>query len=452
MENLSIKNEQTEYMDTIHPKQNKKENNRTSDYLNICLCSLVLMFFFVSMFFTTNGGFSEDEKRDLAEFPKISEITAKDFFNGTYFSKIDEFYKDNFIKRESFLALSDAIDELKGFESDIKITVSSNDPTNSNSNTSKENSSTSNNTNAKDEDDEDMYTNVEQVGTLLSVDNIVCQAYGFNEPTSNEYASVIKQFGDTLTNSNVYNILIPTHVEFALPKKYKNLSSPQKPVLDLITSKLGDNVIPVDAYSVLKKHKREYIYFKSDHHWTQLGAYYAYTAYCEAAGLEPFDIKDFETKKVEGFLGTFYAGSKEQKLADDPDYVEYAPVGEELTATIYKNSALTESMEISPYSNYSTGGNSYGVFLHGDYPLTIIKNPDVDNNKKVVVIKESYGNPFAPLLTQNYNEVYVVDIRYFKENLKNFVNEHQIDDVIFINNMVATGSQGRVDELKRLLK
>lgn len=444
MNNLLPKYEEVENMDTIHPKQNKKIKNKASDYLNICMCSLVLIFFFVSMFFTTNGGFSEDEKRDLAQFPKISEMTVKDFFNGTYFAKIDEFYKDNFVNRQGFLALSDSIKELKGFESDIKITVSSNDPTNSNNNSSSNATS--------EEEDEDMYTNVEQVGTLLSVDNIVCQAYGFNESTTNEYASVIKQFGDTLTNSNVYNILVPTHVEFALPKKYEKLSASQKESIDLINSKLGKNITAVDAYSVLKKHKKEYIYFKSDHHWTQLGAYYAYTAYCESAGLKPFKIDDFETKKIEGFLGTFYAGSKEQKLADDPDYVEYGPVGEELTATIYRDSALTDTMEVSPYSNYSTGSNSYGVFLHGDNPLTVIKNPEVDNNKKVVVIKESYGNPFAPLLTQNYSEVYVVDIRYFKNNLKNFVNENQINDVIFINNMVATGSQGRIDELKRLLK
>lgn len=440
-------NRQIEETNTINSKQNK---NKASDYLNICLCSLVLAFFFVSMFFTTNGGFSEDEKRDLAKFPKISEMTLKDFFSGKYFSQIDSFYKDNFVGRQGFLALSDSIDNLKGFESDIKITVSSNDTTNSNQNVSNTNNSSANT--QDEEDDEDMYTSAEQVGTLLSVGDIVCQAYGFNESASNEYASVIKQFGDTLTNSNVYNVLVPTHVEFALPKKYQKLSTPQKPVLDLITSKLGDNVIPVDAYSVLKKHKREYIYFKSDHHWTQLGAYYAYTAYCEAAGIEPFNLDNFETKKVEGFLGTFYAGSKEQKLADDPDYVEYAPVGEELTATIYRNSALTETLELSPYSNYSTGANSYGVFLHGDNPLTVIKNPEVDNGKKVVVIKESYGNPFAPLLTQNYSEVYVVDIRYFKNNLKNFVNKNQINDVIFINNMVATGSQDRVDELKGLLK
>ena len=78
----------------------------------------------------------------------------------------------------------------------------------------------------------------------------------------------------------------------------------EKPAIDLVNSKIGNNVTPVDAYSILKKHKTEYIYFKSDHHWTQLGAYYAYTKYCEAADLKPFKLKDYPLKKVEGFLGT----------------------------------------------------------------------------------------------------------------------------------------------------
>lgn len=422
--------------------ENLKIKNKLSDYLNIGICLLTIVIFFIGMFFTSNGGFSKQEKRDLASFPKLSETSLKGFFNGSYFSKINDFYQDNFVGREKFISMYDKINSLKGVEGEIKMTVVQNSSTVNASDTKKA---------AKEDLDEDLYTEVERVGTLLRIDNIVCEAYGFNEPIVKEYAKTIKEFGESLNNYNVYNILIPTHVEFALPSKYENLSAKQKPIIDLVYSKTGDKVTSVDAYSLLKKHKKEYIYFKSDHHWTQLGAYYAYTAYCKEAGLKPCNLDDYKSKKIDNFLGTLYAASKEEKLLKDPDYVEYYPVGKDLKATIYTSGDLSKSYEASPYADFCEGSNAYGVFIYGDNPLTVIKNPKAKSNKKVAVVKESYGNAFSPLLTYNYNEVYVIDMRYFKKSFKGFLDENKIDDVIFINNMMAVGSQSRVDELKKLL-
>ena len=107
----------------------------------------------------------------------------------------------------------DKINSLKGVEGEIKMTVVQNSSTVNASDTKKA---------AKEDLDEDLYTEVERVGTLLRIDNIVCEAYGFNEPIVKEYAKTIKEFGESLNNYNVYNILIPTHVEFALPSKYEN--------------------------------------------------------------------------------------------------------------------------------------------------------------------------------------------------------------------------------------
>ena len=150
--------------------KNLKESNKLSDYLNIIICISIIFFFFIGMFFTSNGGFSEEEKRDLASFPKLSETSLKEFFNGTYFSKINDFYQDNFVNREKFLTFYEKIDSLKGVEGEIKMTVAQDSST-------VDASSKDKNNKKEDESDEDLYKNVEQVGTLLSIDNIVCEAY-----------------------------------------------------------------------------------------------------------------------------------------------------------------------------------------------------------------------------------------------------------------------------------
>lgn len=429
--------------------ENTIRKNKSSDCLNIVICLSIVIFFFVAMFFTSNGGFSEEEKRNLASFPKLSQTSLKEIFNGSYFSKINDFYEDNFVNREQFLAIYDKVSDLKGLESDVKMTVVQNSSVANVSGTPKNDEAKD--SKKEDDSDEDIYTNAEQIGTLLKIDNIVCEAYGVNKPVVEEYAKTIKKFGNTLDKCSVYNILIPTHAEFALPSKYKNLSANQKEVIDLVYSKTGDKVTSVDAYSQLKEHKKEYIYFKSDHHWTQLGAYYAYIAYCKDAGLKPFNLDDFETKKISGFLGTLYAASKEKVLKENPDYVEYRPVGGDLETTIYTKGDLSKSYKAFPYADFCQGSNAYGVFIYGDNPLTVIKNPKIKSNKKVAVVKESYGNAFSPLLTQNYSEVYVVDMRYFKKSFRKFIDDKNIDDVVFINNMMAVGAKSRVDELKVLL-
>ena len=160
-----------------------KIKNKLSDYLNIGIIIVIIVFFFIGMFFTSNGGFSKQEKRELASFPKLSETSLKEFFNGSYFSKINDFYQDNFVGREKFISIYDKINSLKGVEGEIKMTVVQNSSTVNASDTKK---------NTKEDLDEDLYTEVEQVGTLLRIDNMVCEAYGFNEPVVKEYSKTIK--------------------------------------------------------------------------------------------------------------------------------------------------------------------------------------------------------------------------------------------------------------------
>ena len=106
------------------------------------------------------------------------------------------------------------------------------------------------------------------------------------------------------------------------------------------------------------------------------------------------------------------------------------------------------------FADYATGGNSYSVFLHGDHPLMKIET-DLNNGRKIMVVKESFGNAFAPFLVENYENVYIVDYRYIKNvdkrSLTQMVDKYKIDDVLFVNNVSAVRSESAVQMMSNFV-
>jgi hypothetical protein len=165
--------------------------------------------------------------------------------------------------------------------------------------------------------------------------------------------------------------------------------------------KMGEKVHTVDAMTNLRLHNAEEIFFRTDHHWTALGSYYAYQAWAEAAGFEPVGLDRFDTKVQGGHLGLFYGEcSNPYSMRQNPDtVVAYVPRG---SFTCDPANAM----------DFSSGG--YNIFLGGDRGLTAIVNNDIQDDSACVLVKDSYGNPFAVWLTQHYRTVYVVDYRHYR--------------------------------------
>lgn len=250
--------------------------------------------------------------------------------------------------------------------------------------------------------------------------------------------------GDDVT---IYNLIVPTHIEFvSLPERLKGLSDPQKPNIDRIYAGLDPRIRRVDAWSSLNEHRDEYLYFHTDHHWTGLGAYYAYTAYCSSAGLVPVSLGQMEKRSIEDVLGSLYAQTQDSDLLSNLDTVEYwiPPV----------QTQVTQYAVGSPFYGFDSalfaeGAKSYSVFLGGDYPLTKIVT-DVPNGRKLAVVKESFGNAIVPFLAGNYSEIYVIDQRYFERNLPEFLRENDVKELLFINNIFAANTTVRIREIDRL--
>ena len=255
------------------------------------------------------------------------------------------------------------------------------------------------------------------------------------------YAEAVNQIADALGESvRTISLVTPNSGEFYTPVSFHTGNYSQKDMIDYCYS-LMDGVITVDAYSALDAHVDEYIYFRTDHHWTALGAYYAYTALCEAAGFSAVDLDEFETGRYDEFVGTMYtytaSYAQSQVLLDNPDYVDYYLPIVETHAEYYTDSTMTDGTAISVVSTTVTSSNKYLCFISGDTPICRITT-DV-SGPTCVVLKDSYGNALVPFLTSHYSTIYVIDPRSFNQedmptlDLTEFVSDYDIDDVIIIN-------------------
>ena len=281
--------------------------------------------------------------------------------------------------------------------------------------------------------------------------------YYFDDDATHEYAGVIndaaKLLGDEAT---VYSVLIPTNAGVMLDDQtLKDLGVPnQGQAIDYFYSLMSDDVVTVPTYDTLREHKDEYLYFRTDHHWTQLGAYYVYESFCKVKGIEPAPFFEWETLVFEPFWGE-YDGVAD--LASfKPDSVEaHIPQGTN-TMTYWVDdldpSSKMEGPIVADLSDLDDdNANKYNCFVCGNRPMSYIENPNVTDGSSCLVIKDSFGNPFVATLVDSYQYIYTLDFRFTSQKLLDIVREHDIDDVIFENVIMFAGTYDAVDLLSSIV-
>lgn len=288
--------------------------------------------------------------------------------------------------------------------------------------------------------------NVLRGGGVTVVDGFGMEMVSITDSGARNYAGVLNEVAQTLDGCNVYNILVPTAAEFYAPAgMYPNQLSGMKTVY----ANLSDRVIPVNVYDILAEHANEKIYFSTDHHWTQRGAYYAYKEFIEQKGGQIDELSTFNNVPSYNFTGSLSGFAKGTAAGDvmknSPELLErfvpkYATVG-----TVFSDQNRTQKSHVVDAVN--TGYNSYSCFVGGDGPVTVFYT-DAPSNESIVIIKESFGNAFATWAMHNYKTVCIIDPRKFNGfggstrsfNLKVFCNDMGINDVVFINYPVAVSS------------
>ena len=281
-----------------------------------------------------------------------------------------------------------------------------------------------------------------QSGGVYVVGSSGFEMYNYVDSLAKSYADIVTSVADQLSGvSTVYTLAVPLSSGITLPDAlYSDIpGSDQAQAEKNILAAMGNNVKTVPLHDVLMSHRSEYIYFRTDHHWTALGAYYAYREFCGVKGITPHSLSEYEVSQFDGFLGSFYNdGGKPEAMYADPDTVTaYHPTSTEARMQYGKTAdSLTPGKVIYDESD-AAAGLKYGTFIMGDNPYTVIENPDLSDGSKCVVVKESFGNAFVPFLVDHYQTVYVIDYRYYSGSVSDFAKTNGVTDVIFINNLSA---------------
>ena len=441
--------------------------------LTILLFFLVLSAgFIVSFILPLRPAVSETEKRELTKFPDFS---FRAITSGKYFDDISTWYSDTFPGREGLITLNNSVRELYIGQRQVQIhgTVEQGDeipelpskPAENTQNPAPENNSKPDAAIPDGSEDTpptgetpppiDASGNTQSFSAVLLADNAAYEYYDFRQTEAETYVSAVSAAADELSGAaDVYSVIVPTSMGITLPDNLKETtgSSDQSKAINYMYGSMSGNVKAINIFDTLISHRDEYIYFRTDHHWTALGAYYAYEQYCSAAGLTAETLSGYDTASSEGYLGSFYSStSQSSALADDPDTITtYQPRCSNTMLMTQRDGQTIRWPLVSDADNYSAG-MKYSVFIGGDNPYTIIKNNDLHDGSSIVVVKESFGNAFVPFLVDHYETVHVIDYRYWDGDLTDWVKENKVQSVLFMNNISSTRSETLMGYLKGII-
>ncbi len=341
----------------------------------ISVVFLVFIFLMSVLLFVNSGKeYSQNEKRYLAVMPEFS-VSA--LLDGSYLSSFEEFVSDHVFFRDFF----------KGLNS---------------------------------------YTNL-ALGKNTASDIYFCKdGYLINAPKNTDYKTFeknIEKFSEFSKKSDIpSNLIIIPHtgyvMEDVLPKHSK-----EYPDGELFAFCKKQDLDLLDVRPLLKNAEKQ-VFYKTDHHLTSYGNYLVYQAFCEKKGMDICD--DYNIETYDDFYGTTYSGSG--YFLTPPDKIELWDNSEKVSVEIYEDQKTYDTLF---FKEHLSAPDKYPVFLEGNHSFLKIKNP-YSNDRKILIVKDSFAQCFAPFLTANYSEIYMVDLRYYRKSVSDIIAENQIDEILFM--------------------
>ena len=420
--------------------------------------------------FDKDATYSESERRPLKTRPTL---TFSSLLDGSYVNAYREYFADTFPGREGLMESNTTLNSFYYFsgltgDDDASLVIDFNTNAAAGGESLKDPEATTQPTtdaSGETEPTKELPQNTEpldeaeQLGNVLLVGDRAMDVPYMNKTTIQSFARSINAIADTLgPGVKTYFMPVPNDAEFYTSKEYHTGNFSQADMFQICRETLSNNVTYVDAYSVLAQHTDEYIYFRTDHHWTHLGAYYAYTALCKSMGMTPVNRDDFDTGKWENFLGSMYNYLAEypqsKVLKNNPDTVHYWKPSVDCTTYYYSNTKLNDGVLMGTICRVpEEESNKYLTFMGGDHPITIVTT--ATEGPCIMLIKESYSNALISWLTNHFSKIVLVDPRtYFQVNndldLKSFAQSQEVDICLVVNYPIMLNSENYVAKLNKL--
>ena len=435
---------------------------RFSTYIYITLVTLAVMAFCVVFNLFPRSEKSELEGRELKRFPKFS---WEELWSGKFMSEISSWYSDSEPYRDNFMTLSMEVNKAKklNIASDDDVTFIAGDDNEEDSATeplAPEAIAQQVDSVKMTIEDKAKITNsgIVLVGSEPNVRALM--AYKAKPNSCNAFANMANKYSQTFGKDlQVYCLIIPTAVEFYCPEKAKSKMKSQLETINEAYSKLDSTVVAIDCYSPLLAHRHEDIYLRTDHHWSPRGAYYAAKALAEAADVPFKDLSNYDEHQIDGYVGSMYRYSKDISVKKSPEtFVYYKPRDIEYTTT-YINYAIDENYNVTGegratkgefFYTFKSAGSAYCTFMGGDTKITQVRTA-TNNGRRLVITKDSFGNAIPGYLFYSFEEIHVIDTRYFTKNIIKYVKENKITDFVLANNVAFAASHTTISSYSRFL-
>ena len=367
-------------------KKNKKLN-----VINLVTCIIffgILIAFPIITIFTPKESFSDIENRTLQSMPKAS---AKTIYDRSYMNKLETYISDHFVGRTDWIKVKTAVETFAG--------------------------------------------KYERNGIYILDDRLVEKVAEPDYTLIDKSVSAINQFVES-NNVPVYFMMVPTSSEIyreQLPESAPNAN--QRDLINYVYGGLSKAVSTIDVYPTMQAKKFDYIYYRTDHHWTTQGAYLAYEAASKKMGYVPVPHEMYDVEHAsDSFQGTLYSKALYDGVEKDSIDIYHYTSGSNVTDVLITSEygKDPESYDSMYFREYLDVKDKYSTFLGTNQPLVTIKT-DSDGGK-LLMFKDSYAHCYVPFLTQHYSEIILVDMRYIQMSYKNVVNPEDYDQVMFLYN------------------